>query len=36
MDNQQPSDKMEWRTVKEYDRYEVNQYGDIRHKENIF
>lgn len=33
MDNQQPSGKMEWRTVKEYDRYEVNQYGDIRHKE---
>lgn len=33
MGNQQPSDKMEWRTVIEYGRYEVNQYGDIRHKE---
>lgn len=33
MDNQQPSDKMEWRTVKEYDHYEVNQYGDVRHKQ---
>ena len=33
MDNQQPSGKMEWRTVEEYDHYEVNQYGDIRHKQ---
>ena len=32
MDNQQPS-RIEWRTVIEYDRYEVNQFGDIRHKE---
>lgn len=33
MDNQQPSTNIEWRTVIEYDRYEVNQFGDIRHKE---
>lgn len=32
MDNQQPSVEKEWRTVKEYDRYEVNQFGEIRHK----
>ena len=32
MDNQQPSDKTEWRTVKEYSNYEVNQFGEIRHK----
>lgn len=32
MDNQQLSSKMEWREVQEYDHYEVNQYGDIRHK----
>ena len=32
MDNQQPSNKMEWRTVIEYDHYEVNQIGEIRHK----
>lgn len=32
MDNQQPS-RMEWRTVVEYERYEVNQFGDIRHKQ---
>lgn len=32
MDNQQLSDKQEWKTVKEYDHYEVNQYGQIRHK----
>lgn len=31
MDNQQPSDKLEWRIVKEYNRYEVNQNGEIRH-----
>ena len=36
MGNQQPSDKMEWRTVKEYDHYEVNQYGDIRHKKRQY
>ena len=33
MDNQQLSDKMEWRTVIEYDHYEVNQLGQIRHKQ---
>lgn len=33
MDNQQPSTNIEWRTVIEYDRYEVNQFGDIRHKQ---
>lgn len=32
MDNQQPSVKTEWRTVQECDRYEVNQFGEIRHK----
>lgn len=32
MGNQQPSDEMEWRTVKEYDHYEVNRLGQIRHK----
>ena len=32
MDNQQPSVEMEWRTVKEYDHYEVNNRGEIRHK----
>lgn len=32
MDNQQPSVEMEWRTVKEYERYEVNKKGEIRHK----
>lgn len=32
MDNQQPSVEMEWRTVKEYERYEVNTKGEIRHK----
>ena len=32
MDNQQPSNEMEWRTVKEYSNYEVNQFGQIRHK----
>lgn len=32
MDNQQPSTEREWRTVKECDKYEVNQFGEIRHK----
>ena len=32
MDNQQLSDKTEWREVKEYINYEVNQFGEIRHK----
>lgn len=32
MDNQQPSVEMEWRTVCEYDHYEVNRKGEIRHK----
>ena len=32
MDNQQPSNEIEWRDVKEYDHYEVNQFGEIRHK----
>lgn len=32
MDNQQLSDKTEWREVKEYNHYEVNQFGEIRHK----
>ena len=32
MDNQQPSVEIEWRTVKECDRYEVNQFGEVRHK----
>lgn len=32
MDNQQPSNKVEWREVKEYSHYEVNQFGEIRHK----
>lgn len=32
MDNQQPSSKKEWKTVIEYDHYEVNQFGEIRHK----
>ena len=32
MDNQQPSVEKEWRTVIEYDKYEVNQFGEIRHK----
>lgn len=33
MDNQQLSNKMEWKTVIEYDHYEVNQLGQIRHKQ---
>lgn len=33
MDNQQPSINLEWRVVKEYDRYEVNQLGEIRHRQ---
>ena len=33
MENQQLSNKMEWRTVIEYDHYEVNQFGQIRHKQ---
>lgn len=32
MDNQQLSSKAEWREVKEYTNYEVNQFGGIRHK----
>lgn len=32
MGNQQPSSKKEWETVQEYDRYEVNALGEIRHK----
>lgn len=32
MDNQQPSDKMEWRTTVECNNYEVNRKGEIRHK----
>ncbi len=32
MDNQQLSNKTEWREVKEYANYEVNQFGQIRHK----
>lgn len=32
MDNQQLSNKTEWREVKEYTNYEVNQFGEIRHK----
>lgn len=32
MDNQQLSNKTEWREVKEYNHYEVNQFGQIRHK----
>ena len=32
MDNQQLSDKTEWREVKEYNHYEVNQFGEIRHR----
>ena len=32
MDNQQPSVEKEWRTVIEYNKYEVNQFGEIRHK----
>lgn len=32
MDNQQPSNKTEWRQVKEHPNYEVNQFGEIRHK----
>ena len=32
MDNQQLSGKTEWREVKEYSNYEVNQLGEIRHK----
>ena len=32
MDNQQLSSKTEWREVKEYSNYKVNQLGEIRHK----
>lgn len=32
MDNQQPSNETEWRSVIEYPNYEVNQFGEIRHK----
>ena len=33
MDNQHLSDETEWKTVFEYERYEVNNLGQIRHKE---
>lgn len=33
MDNQQPSSKEEWRQVVEHSNYEVNQFGEIRHKQ---
>lgn len=33
MDNQQPSNKEEWRQVVEHQNYEVNQFGEIRHKQ---
>ena len=33
MDNQQPSSKIEWRIVQEYDHYEVNELGQIRHRD---
>lgn len=32
MDNQQPSNKEEWKIVHECDKYEVNQNGEIRHR----
>ena len=32
MDNQQPSNKTEWRQVIEHPNYEVNELGQIRHK----
>lgn len=32
MDNQQPSDKIIWKTTCECDKYEVDQNGNIRHK----
>ena len=32
MDNQQPSNKTEWRQVIEHPNYEVNEFGQIRHK----
>lgn len=32
MDNQQPSDKLEWRQVLEHQNYEVNNLGQVRHK----
>ena len=32
MDNQQLSNETEWREVKEYTNYEVNWFGEIRHK----
>ena len=32
MDNQQPSNELEWKTIIEYDKYEVNSLGEIRHK----
>lgn len=32
MDNQQPSGNIQWKTVQEYENYEVNQLGEIRHK----
>lgn len=33
MGNQQLSNEVEWRTVIEYSNYEVNQFGEIRHKQ---
>lgn len=32
MDNQQPNNKTEWKTIEECDKYEVNNKGEIRHK----
>lgn len=32
MDNQQPSNEVEWRQVREHLNYEVNSLGQIRHK----
>ena len=32
MDNQQPSNKAEWKQVLEHPNYEVNSKGEIRHK----
>lgn len=32
MDNQQPSGNLQWKTVCENDRYEVNQKGEVRYK----
>lgn len=32
MDNQQLSSNIKWRTIKDYDHYEVNNLGQVRHK----